>query len=424
MFDALVKENEIPMKPQDDSFIKALISGDPSQCYPDEKPFLFDIVANQRNGLDVDKFDYIPRDSHMVGDKMNIALMRIINSARVLDNQICYDIKDANLIYEICATRFKLHKMVYSHKAGMRHSFGEHSAFSLYLAKAIEYMIIDGLLEAEPHLQIAKHVYDPAKYLYLTDDIMGRIEASTDPALARARAIFDRIRTRDLYKMVDYKVVDWPWAEIFEKNITPERIVEAARELGNEDSSINEIVKTLSVKHVICDFSLMHYGMKEKNPLDFVKFYSKRHFNESSHAERGVYSNLMPQFFAELLVRIYTRDIDYFGVIQAGYRRCLQKLPSQINDPTPDELVLKPMFPVATSSDGSLEELAPTPNPPVQEVLGPTTPRTFSRVSSFSRPSLGGSADPTPFCNNNFTTVEMSFAPPSPSHKAKRRKVD
>ena len=32
----------------------------------------------------------------------------------------------------------------------------------------------------------------------------------------------------------------------------------------------------LEVKDVIVDFSTMHYGMKEKNPLDFVKFYSKR----------------------------------------------------------------------------------------------------------------------------------------------------
>ncbi|KAG5350405.1 hypothetical protein C0989_011193 [Termitomyces sp. Mn162] len=453
MFDALVRENEIPMKAEDEAFIKALISGDPSQCSADEKPFLFDIVANRRNGLDVDKFDYIPRDSHMVGDKMNIALMRIINSARVLDDQICYDIKDANLIYEICATRFKLHKMIYSHKA----------------AKAIEYMIIDGLLAAEPHLKIANRVDDPRKYLYLTDDIMGRIEESTDPELAKSRAIFDRIRTRDLYKMVDYKVVDWPWAEIFQNNITPEGIVEAARELSEEDPSIRELVKTLSVEHVICDFSLMHYGMKEKNPLDFVKFYSKRHPNgkhgfldshfeprltiniEPSHAERGVYSNLMPQFFAELLVRIFTRDVDYFGVIQAGYRRCLQKLPSQINDPTPDQLVLEPMFPITPpvqSQSQSFAEITPTPSPPVlandhglvpsapAPVPVPTTPRTFSRVSSFSRPGHGlgrgggggggggSTTDPTPFSNNNFTTVDMSFAPPSPSRKAKRRRVD
>lgn len=45
-------------------------------------------------------------------------------------------------------------------------------------AKAIEYMIIDGLLEAEPYLHIADRATDPKKFLYLTDSIMTSIEAS------------------------------------------------------------------------------------------------------------------------------------------------------------------------------------------------------------------------------------------------------
>lgn len=48
---------------------------------------------------------------------------RIIQSARVLDNQICYHIKDANQLYDICAMRFKLHKMVYNHKSGLSSPF-------------------------------------------------------------------------------------------------------------------------------------------------------------------------------------------------------------------------------------------------------------------------------------------------------------
>jgi HD superfamily phosphohydrolase len=42
----------------------------------------------------------------------------LINSARVVENQICYDIKDANQIYELCYTRFSLHKRIYNHKTG------------------------------------------------------------------------------------------------------------------------------------------------------------------------------------------------------------------------------------------------------------------------------------------------------------------
>ncbi|KAG6839923.1 hypothetical protein C0991_010333 [Blastosporella zonata] len=56
MFDALVEENpeRINLSDEDKLFIKALIAGTPKSC-PDEKSFLFDIVSNQRNGIDVDK---------------------------------------------------------------------------------------------------------------------------------------------------------------------------------------------------------------------------------------------------------------------------------------------------------------------------------------------------------------------------------
>lgn len=98
---------------------------------------MFDIVANKRNGIDVDKFnpfhesvathlifllpfrfDYIARDCHAIGEKGNLSLTRLIHSARVIDNQICYDIKDANQLYELCYTRFSLHKRIYNHKTG------------------------------------------------------------------------------------------------------------------------------------------------------------------------------------------------------------------------------------------------------------------------------------------------------------------
>jgi len=42
--------------------------------------------------------------------------LRLIHSARVVEGKICYDIKDANQIYELFYTRFSLHKRVYNHK--------------------------------------------------------------------------------------------------------------------------------------------------------------------------------------------------------------------------------------------------------------------------------------------------------------------
>lgn len=152
-------------------------------------------------------------------------------------------------------------------------------------------MVIDGLLAAEPHLHIAEQVFKPERYLHLTDNIMPTIEASTSPVsshcphssrvvidgttqeLAPARAIFERIRNRELYKMVDFKSLAWKDRAVLKEYITPELIVEAANELP-DSSSLDK--SELRAEDVIVDFCTMHYGMKDKNPLDFVKFYSKR----------------------------------------------------------------------------------------------------------------------------------------------------
>lgn len=101
----------------------------------------------------------------------------------MINDEICYAIKDANSVYEIGQTRFKLHKLIYNHKTGIPSRSVQHSVFlnARFLAVAIEFMLIDALLAAEPILHIAEDVFNPQKFLHLTDHIMSRIEASDEP---------------------------------------------------------------------------------------------------------------------------------------------------------------------------------------------------------------------------------------------------
>jgi deoxynucleoside triphosphate triphosphohydrolase SAMHD1 len=163
-----------------------------------------------------------------------------------------------------------------------------------------------------------------------------------------AQSIFQRIQNRDLYRCVEYKVFDWEHREFLQENITPEDIVAEAKrecfaraaggqpvagsdvETNDESDDISpEDIEDLTKEKVIVSFSTMHYGMKEKNPLDFVKFYTKRRPNgmqycirivsntvsnqylECRHVRRGDLSLLMPQQFAEVLLRVYTKDVRY-----------------------------------------------------------------------------------------------------------------
>ncbi|KAJ7476897.1 hypothetical protein B0H11DRAFT_2031118 [Mycena galericulata] len=356
MFRYLVGMYNIPLVDNDVEFILALIDGDPSLCSPDEKPFLFDIVANKRNGLDVDKFDYIARDSYMIGEPSKLSISRLIKSARVIDNQICYNIKDVNQLHEICYTRFKLHKMITTTRQ---------------VSKAIEYMIMDALKLAEPIMKIAEQIDIPQKFMHLTDNIKPQIEQSDDPMLAGAQEIFDRISIRDLYKFVDQRIVEWERADLFKKHITSERIVAEAKNLAKKEGSSIDLDK-LTPDMVIVDHSTMHYGMKEHNPLDYVRFYSKRNFDTSAPAQKGDYSMLMPENFIEVNLTIFTKQPEYLGVVQAGYRAVLKSIPKHI--------------PVA--------------------VEPPTTP-TRGHVRSTS--SL--------IAENSFTTVPMNYGTPSRGSK-------
>ncbi|CAK5264989.1 unnamed protein product, partial [Mycena citricolor] len=335
MFRALVQKNPVQISSEADiQFVMALIDGDPSLCSPDEKRFLFDIVANKRNGLDVDKFDYIARDSYMIGEACTISFQRhvilpvlchafliprsLINSARVINDEICYDIKDINQLYEIFYTRFKLHKTIYNHKT----------------ASSIECMIVDALKLAEPYMKIAERIENPDKFLYLTDHIMSRIESDDDPVLGAARDLFARIKQRDLYKFVDQRVIEWEHRHIFKEAVTPARIVEEARKIA-EAAGNTDHLHLLTEETVIVRHSTMHYGMKDRNPLDFVRFYSKRVPNISAHAQKHDYSMLMPRIFAEVYMTIFTRVPQLMAVVQAGYRELLLELPQDTPPVTP-----------------------------------------------------------------------------------------
>ncbi len=109
MFDHLIKVNDLEkdfkeygLNEKDILFIKEQIAGPKSKSQsPDwqyegrseEKSFLYEIVANKRNGIDVDKWDYFARDCHCLGIPNNFDLKRFMKFARVITvnsrRQIC-----------------------------------------------------------------------------------------------------------------------------------------------------------------------------------------------------------------------------------------------------------------------------------------------------------------------------------------------
>ncbi|KTF79099.1 hypothetical protein cypCar_00027884, partial [Cyprinus carpio] len=260
MFDHMVKVNgleEVMVRhgltlPDDLNFIKEQITGPLNNssvchCYqmlpcwpykgrPMEKSFLYEIVANKRNGIDVDKWDYFARDCYHLGIQNNFDYRRFLKFARVCEvrgkKHICTRDKEVGNLYDLFYTRNCLHRRAYQHKVG----------------NIIETMITEAFVKADPHIQIqgssgriftiSSAIDDMEAYTKLTDHIFEQILYSSAPELSEARAILHNIVCRRLYKCVGQTTTE-----------------------THVDSS--------PVIH-------MDYGMKEKNPINSVYFYCKK----------------------------------------------------------------------------------------------------------------------------------------------------
>ncbi|KAH9708951.1 HD domain-containing protein [Citrus sinensis] len=189
-----------------------------------EKQFLYDIVANGRNGIDVDKktsfntsfvhrFDYIVRDS------------------RACDLTV----------YKLFSARADLHRTVYTHAK----------------VKAIELMLVDALLEANEHLGISSSIQQPAEFWKLDDTIINAILADPRPELKKARDIILRVRRRQLYQFCNEYSVPKAKQEHF-KGINAQDIV-CSQKAGEV---------TLKEEDVIVSIVKIDLTRGKKNPLE------------------------------------------------------------------------------------------------------------------------------------------------------------
>jgi HD superfamily phosphohydrolase len=214
---------------------------------------MFDIIANKTNSLDVDKIDYLQRDAVHLGIlTVGFNQQRLLQGTRIIDNRLCYNSKIYNEVEQVFMTRYKLFKECYSHR----------------VCKAIDYMIVDALTEANPVFHFEQTINDPARYVDVTDNYLTHIESSKNPALATSRALLKRIRQRDLYRFLSEKIlVD---KQQVEKCITAEEIV------GNQDVSKFYGID-LRPEDIIVNVHSLNWGMKAKNPVEAVPFYKSEY---------------------------------------------------------------------------------------------------------------------------------------------------
>ncbi|XP_045912544.1 deoxynucleoside triphosphate triphosphohydrolase SAMHD1 [Micropterus dolomieu] len=321
MFDYLVNDNGLKtvmeqhglVLPEDLDFIKEQIAGPldtnaaqgqkwPYKGRPEDKSFLYEIVANKRNGIDVDKWDYFARDCHHLGIQNNFDYHRFLKFARVceVDGQkhICTRDKEVGNLYDMFHTRNCLHRRAYQHKVG----------------NIIETMITEAFLKADKHIQIAGSggklftlstaIDDMEAYTKLTDNVFEQILNSSSPGLAEARKILRNIICRRLYKCLGQTQADKTII------VTQEIIHHWEADLAESFPQTGAHDVSLQPEDFVVSIISMDYGMKDKNPINNVHFYCKNDLTKAIQIRKNQVSKLLPEQFAEQLIRVYCKKTD------------------------------------------------------------------------------------------------------------------
>ena len=246
----------------DIDFIKDLIEPPDNMLYTDgnniphyniKKAYLYQIINNRVTSIDVDKFDYLQRDSKHIGLDYTFNYNRILNKSRVYENNIIYDSSLQNNIFDLFYTRYRLHKDIYNHKK----------------SKILEIMMADALKES--NIYNFNEIITSGDFIELDDTIYNKILHSKDKDNKKARSILENIENNKLYESVYY---------------------------GEYTDEILEEYNMNNLESLLVNFNLCN---GDNDPLRNVKF-----IDNFSNCSYGYLNNrLVPNKFSEKMILIY-----------------------------------------------------------------------------------------------------------------------
>ncbi len=252
IFKQMVHKYELSLSEREIEMIVKMI------CPTPEDNWLYQIVSNAINQVDVDKIDYIMRDSYHLGFQIGGEFKRIITQCRVIDGILCYPEKVQYDIYALFAARYRLHKQVYHHHTVIAYEF-------------IIIEILQEIMKTNPN------------FGDLTDAVViCRLHSNFKDQL-------NRIWTRK------------QWQMIAEKRYETEEecdVKELVAPLQFRPDSIPAVIQ--SHKHTIGFVS----GQKS-NPLDNIWLYGT---NPKVKFKLKKNSFIMPEQYQETILRIYVED--------------------------------------------------------------------------------------------------------------------
>jgi HD superfamily phosphohydrolase len=238
------------------NFIAELIN--PTKDTPNN--FIFQIVSNNTNGLDVDKLDYICRDSFYLGLNTSFQFTRIITNVKVINDNICFPEKNSYDVFKVFRKRYDLHKQFYNHKTVI--------CIELLIKQILDRLDtlinIKSIFTDDFNVDRFNELTDATIFNTTTTLLSFTTECIDDGTIANImfiNNILKNIHSRNLYKNVYFKVVS---------------VIEQI----NEEDEINEFIKNNAQYNknelIPVTIKIGFLSGNKSHPFDYIYFYDKK----------------------------------------------------------------------------------------------------------------------------------------------------
>lgn len=280
-------------------FIQSLIHPDKSNTGA-----LYQIISNNLNGIDVDKFDYLARDPYVLGLKRGFDSRKIISEMMIDKNgNIAYAKHSSMEIYDLFQTRYMMHKQIYNHR----------------VTKIVELMVRDIIKLVEPTIQMFASIDNMTSFCSFTDNTIFEIISMINnappylrPVLSDveitafkiANQICDDLTHRRLYKSIASDITD--------KTILTDYLEEHP----------NDCLEIVSV-------TIGFVSGNKADPFDSIYFHNKQdemNLNSSSFVmKKKQISTMICDNYKESFHFLVCKDIAQYEAISASYTRWISE---------------------------------------------------------------------------------------------------
>ena len=276
------------MTDDDIKFVQTLI--DPGK---DRLGFVYQIVSNSFNGLDVDKYDYINRDAHHTGVKSGFDCSRLVDSVLVIDDKIVYPEQAEQDIYNLFTTRHSMHRRVYGHKGVV----------------SAQYIIIEIMTIVDKVLCISDSILDLDKFIKMTDAyILNYMEFILEMRYNHIDPFKGKLTEKDYFDLEQLK------SRLQSHNLYPHIGTLVTREKMDFQKHFNDD------NHMIFRSKVGFVSGNKLNPLDSVYVYKTKDlfingFGVTAHRiNKTDISHIIPETYQEYILMVYRRDRDPDGI--------------------------------------------------------------------------------------------------------------